>query len=63
MVARASRMTPPMEYVRLYEEAAGLDGVIAIHSTRADRLPAAAGSGLTPTKAPPWQTLCVWPKA
>ncbi|MBO9726755.1 MAG: Glu/Leu/Phe/Val dehydrogenase [Novosphingobium sp.] len=41
MVARASRMTPPMEYVRLYDEAAGLDGVIAIHSTA--RGPAAGG--------------------
>lgn len=33
MVARPTRMTPPVECVRLYDADAGLDGVIAIHST------------------------------
>ncbi|MFC6622425.1 Leu/Phe/Val dehydrogenase [Novosphingobium panipatense] len=41
MVAQHRRMMPPMEYVRLSDEAAGLDGVIAIHSTA--RGPAAGG--------------------
>jgi leucine dehydrogenase len=41
MVTAAQRMLPPMEYVRLHDEAAGLDGVIAIHSTA--RGPAAGG--------------------
>ncbi|MYL98204.1 NAD(P)-binding domain-containing protein [Novosphingobium sp. FGD1] len=44
MVARTSRMMPPMEYVRLLDEDAGLDGVIAIHSTA--RGPAAGGCRL-----------------
>ncbi|WP_374395363.1 Leu/Phe/Val dehydrogenase [Sphingopyxis sp.] len=33
MVARPTRLTPPVECVRLYDADAGLDGVIAIHST------------------------------
>ena len=33
MVSRPTRMTPPVECVRLFDAAAGLDGVIAIHST------------------------------
>lgn len=33
MVARPARLTPPVECVRLYDADAGLDGVIAIHST------------------------------
>ncbi|AXB78817.1 Glu/Leu/Phe/Val dehydrogenase dimerization domain-containing protein [Novosphingobium sp. P6W] len=41
MRAKAQRMMPPMEYVRLEDEASGLDGVIAIHSTA--RGPAAGG--------------------
>ncbi|HUD30643.1 MAG TPA: Glu/Leu/Phe/Val dehydrogenase dimerization domain-containing protein [Novosphingobium sp.] len=44
MVARTRRMMPPMEYVRLLDEAASLDGVIAIHSTA--RGPAAGGCRL-----------------
>ncbi|MEE4453341.1 Leu/Phe/Val dehydrogenase [Novosphingobium resinovorum] len=44
MVARHRRMMPPMEYIRLSDEAAGLDGVIAIHSTA--RGPAAGGCRL-----------------
>lgn len=44
MVTAAHRMMPPMEYVRLHDEAAGLDGVIAIHSTA--RGPAAGGCRL-----------------
>ncbi|MFC0204037.1 Glu/Leu/Phe/Val dehydrogenase family protein [Novosphingobium soli] len=44
MVAQTRRMMPPMEYVRLSDEAAGLDGVIAIHSTA--RGPAAGGCRL-----------------
>lgn len=44
MVAGTRRMMPPMEYVRLFDEAAGLDGVIAIHSTA--RGPAAGGCRL-----------------
>ena len=34
MVAQVSRMTPAAEVVRLDDKAAGLDGVIVIHSTR-----------------------------
>ncbi|WP_159982348.1 MULTISPECIES: Glu/Leu/Phe/Val dehydrogenase dimerization domain-containing protein [unclassified Novosphingobium] len=41
MIAQTHRMMPPMEYVRLLDEKAGLDGVIAIHSTA--RGPAAGG--------------------
>jgi len=44
MVAQTRRMLPPMEYVRLLDDAAGLDGVIAIHSTV--RGPAAGGCRL-----------------
>lgn len=44
MVTRTHRMMPPMEYVRLFDEQAGLDGVIAIHST--ERGPAAGGCRL-----------------
>ncbi|MEJ2407923.1 MAG: Glu/Leu/Phe/Val dehydrogenase dimerization domain-containing protein [Novosphingobium sp.] len=44
MVTAAHRMMPPMEYVRLHDETAGLDGVIAIHSTA--RGPAAGGCRL-----------------
>ncbi|WP_447763232.1 Leu/Phe/Val dehydrogenase [Sphingopyxis panaciterrae] len=33
MVTRPSRLNPPMECIRLYDAQAGLDGVIAIHST------------------------------
>ncbi|MCT2398989.1 Leu/Phe/Val dehydrogenase [Novosphingobium mangrovi (ex Huang et al. 2023)] len=44
MVTAVHRMLPPMEYVRLHDEAAGLDGVIAIHSTA--RGPAAGGCRL-----------------
>lgn len=33
MVSRPTRLTPPLECVRLYDADAGLDGVIAIHST------------------------------
>lgn len=44
MVTQSHRMMPPMEYVRLYDEAVGLDGVIAIHSTA--RGPAAGGCRL-----------------
>lgn len=44
MVAQTRRMMPPMEYVRLSDPAAGLDGVIAIHSTT--RGPAAGGCRL-----------------
>ncbi len=33
MVARPTRLTPPVECVRLYDADAKLDGVIAIHST------------------------------
>lgn len=33
MVVRPARLAPPLECVRLYDPAAGLDGVIAIHST------------------------------
>lgn len=33
MVSRPARLTPPVECVRLYDAASGLDGVIAIHST------------------------------
>ena len=33
MVSRPTRMTPPVECVRLFDAATGLDGVIAIHST------------------------------
>lgn len=33
MVARPTRLTPPVECVRLYDADSGLDGVIAIHST------------------------------
>lgn len=33
MVARPTRLTPPVECVRLYDADAGLNGVIAIHST------------------------------
>lgn len=33
MVARPTRLTPPLECVRLYDADSGLDGVIAIHST------------------------------
>lgn len=44
MVAQTHRMMPPMEYVRLFDEKAGLDGVIAIHSTA--RGPAAGGCRL-----------------
>lgn len=33
MVTRPSRLNPPMECIRLYDADAGLDGVIAIHST------------------------------
>lgn len=44
MVVETRRMMPPMEYVRLHEEASGLDGVIAIHSTA--RGPAAGGCRL-----------------
>ncbi len=33
MVARPTRLTPPVECVRLHDADAGLDGVIAIHST------------------------------
>lgn len=33
MVARPTRLTPPLECVRLYDAESGLDGVIAIHST------------------------------
>lgn len=44
MVMQPLRMTPPLECVRLYDEAAGLDGVIAIHSTA--RGPAAGGCRL-----------------
>ncbi|WP_404480421.1 Leu/Phe/Val dehydrogenase [Novosphingobium sp. BL-52-GroH] len=44
MVAQTRRMMPPMEYVRLLDESAGLDGVIAIHST--ERGPAAGGCRL-----------------
>lgn len=44
MVTQTRRMMPPMEYVRLSDEAAGLDGVIAIHSTA--RGPAAGGCRL-----------------
>lgn len=33
MVTRPSRLNPPMECIRLYDAEAGLDGVIAIHST------------------------------
>lgn len=41
MVFASSRSTPPMEFVRLHDEAAKLDGIIAIHSTA--RGPAAGG--------------------
>ncbi|GGC07575.1 leucine dehydrogenase [Novosphingobium endophyticum] len=41
---RAGQSMPPMEFVRLLDEAAGLDGVIAIHSTA--RGPAAGGCRL-----------------
>ncbi|MFT4054811.1 MAG: Glu/Leu/Phe/Val dehydrogenase dimerization domain-containing protein [Novosphingobium sp.] len=44
MVAQTRRMMPPIEYVRLSDEAAGLDGIIAIHSTA--RGPAAGGCRL-----------------
>lgn len=44
MVAQNRRMMPPIEYVRLSDEAAGLDGIIAIHSTA--RGPAAGGCRL-----------------
>lgn len=44
MVAKTRRMMPPTEFVRLSDEAAGLDGVIAIHSTA--RGPAAGGCRL-----------------
>lgn len=44
MVTQTRRMMPPMEYVRLSDESAGLDGVIAIHSTA--RGPAAGGCRL-----------------
>jgi glutamate dehydrogenase/leucine dehydrogenase len=44
MVAQTRRMMPPIEYVRLSDEAAGLDGIIAIHSTA--RGPAAGRHGL-----------------
>lgn len=44
MVIETHRMMPPMEYVRLHDEAAGLDGIIAIHSTA--RGPAAGGCRL-----------------
>jgi leucine dehydrogenase len=44
MVLRAGRSMPPMEYVRLLDDGAGLDGVIAIHSTA--RGPAAGGCRL-----------------
>jgi len=33
MVSRPTRLTPPVECVRLYDADAGLDGVIVIHST------------------------------
>src|SRR3546814_17760385 len=33
MVSRSTRLTPPVECVRLYDAEAGLDGVIVIHST------------------------------
>lgn len=33
MVTRPARLTPPVECVRLFDAASGLDGVIAIHST------------------------------
>lgn len=33
MVARPTRLTPPLECVRLHDAESGLDGVIAIHST------------------------------
>src|SRR3546814_19749216 len=33
MVSRPTRLTPPVECVRLYDAEAGLDGVIVIHST------------------------------
>src|SRR3546814_18033843 len=41
MVTAAHRMMPPLDYVRLHDAAAGLDGVIALHSTA--RRPAAGG--------------------
>lgn len=44
MVLTASPKMPPMECVRLYDEAAGLDGYIVIHSTA--RGPAAGGCRL-----------------
>ncbi|AIT82254.1 Leu/Phe/Val dehydrogenase [Novosphingobium pentaromativorans] len=44
MTAAASHDLPPVEYVRLIDEAARLDGVIAIHSTA--RGPAAGGCRL-----------------
>jgi leucine dehydrogenase len=34
MVVQVSRLTPAAEVVRLEDKAAGLDGVIVIHSTR-----------------------------
>jgi len=33
MVARPTRLTPPLECVRLHDAESGLDGVVAIHST------------------------------
>jgi Glutamate dehydrogenase/leucine dehydrogenase len=44
MVAAAPCPLPPLEYVRLHDDVAGLDGVIAIHSTV--RGPAAGGCRL-----------------
>lgn len=55
MVSQTRRMMPPMEYVRLSDEAAGLDGVIAIHSTA--RGPAAGGCRLW-TYADPADAMC-----